>query len=620
MKLPTGSWTAVQSALHFLYGKLPTIDENNAESILETAEFLMIDELKAYCIGKLKTVQITMKNCLLLKYLSSRFSFTIEKVAKFYRSHVPELLQMDDMLKIDKDSLCALLSDKSLSYVGEDNYLTFVLKWVTYLPDRTSCIYELLAYLVEDETKVNILKSINFENIKDVESLTAVNELKGMISERLNEPHNVFVLFPPNELLEFDEFHVYNLDTSMWYKLPIKRKRHLNVTNVVAIRDTGTIIALTPSGRELCFYDFANSKTSTKRIQLENERKDSRTSHLNIIQITPKVVYGVCVSEVEILKPTAINPALSSPRRGNSTPQRNKCDSPKRNKCDSPKRNTCDSPKRNKCDSPRRNTCDSPKRNKCDSPRRNTCDSPKQDKCDSPRRNTCHSPKRNKCDSPRRNKSDIEDKRRFVERYIHTTPVSTLYRAENVAGDTISMKPTLSVESEIESFCVIGDLVVLLVSRKKQLLIYSTIVQNISTIDLSNYDLYNARCVSAAVDNRVYIMTESKIVQIDLTTHSGDINTTISEFNIDDTLSTDLSFVLHKFAYDKIISIRALSTGETKAYYQNIPANISGLSNEQFTDFEMPLKLKWNQMSQFLLTKLPRRTLRCQIDCPHCNK
>ena len=617
MKLPTGSWTAVQSALHFLYGQLPTIGENNAKDILETAEFLMIDELKAYCIEKLKTVHITLENCLILKSLSSRFSFTIAKAAEFYRSHIPELLQTEDMLRIDKDSLCALLSDKSLSYVGADSYLTFVLKWVTYIPDRTSCIYELLAYLVEDETKVNALKSIHFENIKDVESLTTVNELKGMISESLNEPHNVFVLFPPNELLEFDEFHVYNLDTSLWYKLPIKRKRHLNVTNVVAIRDTGTIIALTPSGRELCFYDLANSKTSTKRIQLEDESKDSRKSHLNIIQITTKVVYGVCVSEVEILKPMAINPPLSSPRRAKSSPKRNTCDSP--SKCDSPKRNKCDSPKRNKCDSPRRNTCDSPKRNKCDSPRRNTCDSPKRNKCDSPRRNTCDSPKRNKCDSPRRNQSDIQDKR-FVERYMHTTPVSTLYSAENVAGDTICLKPILSVESEIESFCVAGDLVFLLVSRKKQLLIYSTVVQNITTIDLSNYDLYNARCVSAAVDNRVYLMTESKIVQINLTTHSDDITTTIFEFDIDDTLTTDLSFVLHKFAYDKIISIRALSNGETKAHYQNIPENITNFSNELLTEFEMPLKLKWNQMSQFLLTKLPRRTLRCQIDCPHCNK
>ena len=604
VKLPTGSWTAVQSALHFLYGQLPMIDENNAESILETAEFLMIDELKAYCIEKLKTVQITMKNCLFLKSLSSRFSFTIEKVAKFYRSHVPEMLQMDDMLKIDKDSLCALLSDKSLSYVGEDNYLTFVLKWVTYIPDRTSCIYELLSYLVEDETKVNTLKSINFENIEDVESLAAVNELKGMISERLSEPQNVFVLFPPNELLDFDEFHVYNLDTSLWYKLPIKRKRHLNVTNVVAIRDTGTIVALTPSGRELCFYELANSQTSTKRIQLEDERKDSRTSHLNIIQFTTKVVYGVCVSEVEILKPMAINPALSSPRRAKSSPKRNTGDSPKRNKCYSPKRNKCDSPRRNKCDSPRRNTCDSPKRNKCDSPRRNTCDSPK----------------RNECDSPRRNKSDIQEKRGFDERYTHTTPVSTLYSAENIAGGTISLKPILSVESEIKSFCVTGNLVFLLVIRKKQLLIYSTIVQNITVIDLSNYNLYNAKCVSAAVDNRVYLTTESKIVQIDLTTHSDDITTTISEFDIDDTLTTDLSFVLHKYAYDKIISIRALSTGETKAHYQNIPENITDFSNELLTEFEMPLKLKWNQMSQFLLTKLPRRTLRCQIDCPHCNK
>ena len=570
------------------------IDENNAEGILETAEYLMIDELKAYCIEKLKTVQITMKNCLLLKSLSSRFSFTIDKVVKFYRSHIPELLQMDDMLRMDKDSLCALLSDKSLSYVGADNYLTFVLKWVTYIPDRTSCIYELLAYLVEDETKVNTLKSLNFEKIKDVESLTAVNELKGMVSESLNEPHNVFVLFPPNELLEFDEFHVYNLDTSLWYKLPIKRKRHLNVTNVVAIRKTGIIIALTPSGRELCYYDFANSQTSTKRIQLEDERKDNRTSHLNIIQFTTKDVYGVCVSEVEILKPMAINPALSSPRRAKSSPKRNTCDSP--NKCDSPKRNAWDSPKRNACDSPKRNKCDSPRRNKCDSPRRN------------------------KCDSPRRNKPDIQDKRGFDERYMHTASVSTLYSAENVAGDILSLQPILSVESEIESFCVTGDLVVLLVSRKKHLLIYSTVVHNTTTIDLSNYNLYNARCVSAAVDNRVYLMTESKIVQIDLTTHSDDITTTMSEFDIDDTLSTDLSFVSHKFAYDKIISISSLSNGETIAHYQNIPVNISDLSNEQLTKFEMPLKLKWNQMSQFLLTKLPRRTLRCQIDCPHCNK
>ena len=540
IEITTGSSLTVQSALHFLYGQRPLIDEGNAASILETAEFLMIDELKAYCILKMKSMQVTKENCLHLMSVASRFSFKLEAVSEFYRSCLPELLLMKDMLTIDIDSFCNTLTDMTLSYVGEKNYLIFLLKWINYSPERISDLDKILSCLNLDETTFEEVKLVCLESVECVSSLNDCEiEIKRISTKHLNKLQNVFVLYPPDESFEYDIFYVYNLDSNCWYQIPVERKRHLNVTNAAAIRDTGTIIALTPSGKEICFLNLTAKQNRTKRIQLGESIKEKVSLQLNNMQVADKDIYGVSTFAVGIRKKIENKP--SSPRRIKS------------------------------------------------------------------------SPKKTKTVSYEKDRAQL-----FERSIINTSPVSTLYVKEGEDNDSITMKPILSVMSEIKSFCISDNFICLLVPEKKNLLVYSLTVQTISRIDLSKYNLYQASCVSASVNNRVYIETDCKLIQVDLDIKEANINAKLYELSIQDTLSSNFRFALYKFAFDKIIHIHTLYTGQTEAQYQTIPETINNLQNGKTVEIEIPPKLKWNQMSQFLLTKLPKNSLQCHIDCPHC--
>ena len=125
IKLTCGNLDAVISAIYFLYGRRPKISIDNAADILEKAEFLMIEELKAYTIRKIKSIEVEAENCFKLLFISSRYDVKLERVETFFKAHLQELLSKEEALHLDRDYIYYIFTDETLSYVGRQDLFLF---------------------------------------------------------------------------------------------------------------------------------------------------------------------------------------------------------------------------------------------------------------------------------------------------------------------------------------------------------------------------------------------------------------------------------------------------------------------------------------------------------------
>jgi hypothetical protein len=146
IEIAMGTPATLETAIMFLYGNKPKINDENIENILHMAEFLLIPNLKSACIAWLKTGSITRENCMQFLQLSSIYDFEIPRCTTYIEEHLPEVLQMPQTVNLTKDSIHLLFSNTRLSYVQMNDRLLFLLKWLNANPNtRKAHMKELLS-------------------------------------------------------------------------------------------------------------------------------------------------------------------------------------------------------------------------------------------------------------------------------------------------------------------------------------------------------------------------------------------------------------------------------------------------------------------------------------------
>ena len=262
----------MESALDFLYGQEPEIEPHTAYNIIETAEFLMISELKEICMEKVKSFTVSSKSCLHLLAISSRFDIFIPKLEDYYLSHLPELMKQDKMLEVDKEAVRQILTDKTLSYVSRDDAFMFLVRWTEFSSDRIPDFRELLAYCAEASISVELLKAVEERHANLSRIIDEIRLKIQYFSEsgpgKLKTKENlcdIFVLYPPELKRKRVVYYVFNLKTQCWYQIPVwTSKLQRDWATVCADKDT--IYALNLTSKTLLACNLSSGLSSEKKV------------------------------------------------------------------------------------------------------------------------------------------------------------------------------------------------------------------------------------------------------------------------------------------------------------------------------------------------------------------
>ena len=255
----------MEKAIHFLYGQLPRITVDNADGIFEVAEFLMIEELKAYCMGKIKAIEVNVENCLQLFLLSNRYEFCLQHVQEFISSHLTELLPRNEMLMLEKETVRYIISDSVLSYVSREDCFRFLLHWTSYHSSRQSDFAELFSCFDADDLSPDFLNTVGLDFLSQSDRLACSNVLRNS-----NAFCDVLVVYPPSN----NAFSIYHLKKKIWSQITIPVGYISWPTYSVALKNQTTIARLSYYAKRISYYDIENKLQCTKTVQLKGTEEE----------------------------------------------------------------------------------------------------------------------------------------------------------------------------------------------------------------------------------------------------------------------------------------------------------------------------------------------------------
>ena len=236
------------------------------------ADFLMIDELKEFCIDKLKSFEITIENCISLMLICCRFDISISKLERFYLSHLPELMMTDRMIEIDKDAVLVILTDHTLSYVSREEAFKFLLKWVEVNVERKAEFGELLVHFDKGDIRPEFLNTVKsnspdlFNIIEqfrpEIVSATSYDKEDVAVSGKLC---HVLVLYPPLHTYSGIIFYAFDLERNCWFRMPFRTGSDLP-SHLPVVQQNGSIYELAPFKDTVFIYNLTSGRCCEKTI------------------------------------------------------------------------------------------------------------------------------------------------------------------------------------------------------------------------------------------------------------------------------------------------------------------------------------------------------------------
>lgn len=277
IKLNIGTSNSVQTAIHFLYGQCPKITLDNLVDILEVSEFLMIEELKAMCIKRLKCVTINLENCIEILSVATRFEVYLENVSDFILSHLPDLLSNDEMLLLDKESVRFILTDQMLMYVSRKDCFRFLIKWISHCPGRKSDFAELFACLNKDDLEEDALETVNLNCLTESDRSLCLN-----ISGWPDRHHDVLAVFPPIYSSGNYFIYAYNTRKKSWCQIKLQDNFYWGNKVRATLERPHTILHLKDGGQKIGFFNLVTQNKLEKEVEMTGNAEVPDLQHLTV--------------------------------------------------------------------------------------------------------------------------------------------------------------------------------------------------------------------------------------------------------------------------------------------------------------------------------------------------
>ena len=259
IKLASGNISAVISAIHFLYGEIPKVSIDNAADILEEAEFLMIEELKAYTIDEIESMEVVAENCLKMVLISLRYNVKLEEAELFFKAHLPELLSKEEALLLDQEYVYSIFTDETLSYVSRQDLFLFLVKWVAHCPARNEAFPEMMSAL-----KLDYINSEGLDDV-DMNSLNDENQTlcRTLASKTCNLDNILIVCQAQRDYQDGTSYlHVFNADKSYWF--PIRLPQSIDHGLKKAWVENKMVFVCLKDNHTLCRFNLCTNEENQK--------------------------------------------------------------------------------------------------------------------------------------------------------------------------------------------------------------------------------------------------------------------------------------------------------------------------------------------------------------------
>ena len=224
----------------------------------------MIEELKAYTIDQIKSVEVVAENCLNLLFISLRYDVKLERAETFFKAHLPELLSKEEALHLDRDYIYSIFTDETLSYVARQDLFLFLVKWVAHRPARNETFPELLNVLKLDYIRKESLDDIDMDSLND-ENKTLCHALasKTCIFEN--------VLITSQVLYDYQNctyyVHAFNVDKTYWFQIRLSR----NIVLGKGMLENKMVLVYVKDNNTFCRFNLGTNVESQKTFKWLDE-------------------------------------------------------------------------------------------------------------------------------------------------------------------------------------------------------------------------------------------------------------------------------------------------------------------------------------------------------------
>ncbi|XP_072294670.1 kelch-like protein 23 [Eucyclogobius newberryi] len=156
------------------------LDRDNVLGILETADFLQLEQARLLCCKFLER-ELHLSNCLgMMSYSWQLGCSQLYRAARQVAlTHFSALITDDDFLSLSKDSVADLLASDDLTIIKDDLVLEAALQWVLFDPKREEHLLELIE-LVRPEC-------LSVQFITELLSQTQSSDRRSKLISTLNE-------------------------------------------------------------------------------------------------------------------------------------------------------------------------------------------------------------------------------------------------------------------------------------------------------------------------------------------------------------------------------------------------------------------------------------------------
>ena len=138
IRLEIVSESQMADILEFIYtGSVQISTQENAENLIELADYLVLPDLKAFA-GKCLGDFITTSNCISIYHLAEKYLYQdlIATCRKFIHSNFASVAESDDFLNLPSHEVEKWISSDEIVTDGEENVVELVLRWIDHDKSR----------------------------------------------------------------------------------------------------------------------------------------------------------------------------------------------------------------------------------------------------------------------------------------------------------------------------------------------------------------------------------------------------------------------------------------------------------------------------------------------------
>ena len=248
IRLPTITQSQMAYILQFIYsGSVQITSQENAEKLIETADFLLLSNLKTIA-GKFLEQHMTTETCISMNYLAEQYSCEelVASTRKFINSNFTTVTASKEFLNLPSSAVDEWISSDDILIDAEENVFEIIIRWIDHdKSERSGKFSELFSHVRLTCVSRDFLLSHVVTNDLVKENADCLNSVTGAL-EWLDRPTDCVVSrpHPPRKALMINGIVIVNVSpqlqscfylpaTDEWYLLPAYESQGLDMEKTI---------------------------------------------------------------------------------------------------------------------------------------------------------------------------------------------------------------------------------------------------------------------------------------------------------------------------------------------------------------------------------------------------